>query len=116
MVPAFDDAKDGICVLVYTEGLGLALRINAIYSNIFLLLLHEENSFWYIFCSRSDDKEHCGFHDAHTPLDSKTSEQLGQYLFLLKLSLLYTPRAIVANVSASRDFVFTVECSCLFFI
>ena len=92
------------------------MRINAIYSNIFLLLLHEENSFWYIFCSRSDDQEPCGFHDAHTPLDSKTSEQLGQYLFLLKLSLLYTPRAIVANVSASRDFVFTVECSCLFFI
>lgn len=108
--------KNGICVLVYTDGLGSALQDQCVYSNIFLLLLHEENSFWYIFCSRSDDKEHCGFHDAHTPLDSKTSEQLGQYLFLLKLSLLYTPRAIVANVSASRDFVFTVECSCLFFI
>ena len=35
-------------------------------------------------------------------------DQLVQYIFLLKLSLLYTPRAIVSNTPNSRCFVFSV--------
>ena len=77
--------------------------------NIYRLSSQEGNFFWYGFCVVSNGKENCDFHDIHIHLEPKTSEQLGQYLFLLKLSLLYTPRAIVTNVCASRDFVFTVD-------
>lgn len=55
-----------------------------------------------------DYKENCGFVDNHTALDPQIKNQLVQYIFLLKLSLLYTPRAIVLNAVIAREFVFAV--------
>ena len=54
-------------------------------------------------------QESCGYQGEEIPLDEKANEQLSYYLFLLKLTLLYTPRAIVTNMSVTREFVFTVS-------
>ncbi|KAK8824201.1 hypothetical protein WA556_003525 [Blastocystis sp. ATCC 50177/Nand II] len=51
--------------------------------------------------------ENCGYQEGDVHLDEKVQSQLVQYIFLLKLSLLYTPRAIVANTPNSRCFVFS---------
>lgn len=52
--------------------------------------------------------ENCGFVDAHPSLDPQIHNQLVQYIFLLKLSLLYTPHAIIKNAAPSREFVFAI--------
>ena len=55
-----------------------------------------------------DFQDDCDFIDKNADLDADTDIQLENYILLLKLSLMYTPRAIVLSTQQARDFVFNV--------
>ena len=55
-----------------------------------------------------DFQEDCDYIDKNADLNADMDVQLENYILLLKLSLMYTPRAIVLSTQQARDFTFNV--------